>query len=95
MGYFMELLANMMLPSIQITIKDPGLPLRKNDFPPVLSFEHLTKSATLDTSKYKRRLLQIVSGLLILLLLLVWGWVQIQIQKEYEEKNEGSKFRDT
>ena len=91
----MELLTNMMLPSIQIAMKDPGLPLRKNDFPPVLSFEHLTKSATLDTSKYKRRLLQIVSGLLILLLLLVWGWVQIQIQKEYEEKNEGSKFRDT
>ena len=95
MGYYMELLTNMMLPSIHISMKDPGLPLRKNDFPPVLSFEHSTKSATSDTSKYKRRLLQIVSGLLILVLLLVWGRAQIQIQKEYDEKNDGSKFRDT
>ena len=85
----------MMLPSIQIAMKDPGLPLRENDFPPVLSFEHSTKSATSDTSKYKRRLLQIVCGLLILVLLLVWVGAQIQIQKEYVEKHEGSKFRDT
>ena len=90
----MELLTNMMLPSIQIAMKDPGLPLRKNGFPPV-SFEHSTKSATSDTSKYKRRLLQIVSGLLILVLLLVWAMAQIKIQKEYAENNEGSKFRDT
>ena len=90
----MELLTNMMLPSIQIAMKDPGLPLRKNDFPPVF-FEHSTKSATSDTSKYKRRLLQIVSGLLILVLLLVWAMAQIKIQKEYAENNEGSKFRDT
>ena len=91
----MELLTNMMLPSVQIAMKDPGLPLRKNDFPPVLSFEHSTKSATSDTSKYKRRLLQIVSGLLILVLLMVWGRAQVQIQKEYDERNKGSKFRDT
>ena len=90
----MELHTNMMLPSIQIALKNPGLPLRKNDFPPVLSCEHSTKSASLDTSKNKRRLLQIVFGLLILVLLMVWGWAQIQIQKEYAEKNEGSKFRD-
>ena len=84
----------MMLPSIQIAMKDPGLPIRKNYFPPVLSFEHSTKNATSDTSKYKRRLIQIVSGLLILVLLLVWVMAQIQIQKDYVEKNEGSKFRD-
>ena len=87
----MELFTNMMLPSIQIAMKDPA----KNDFPPVLSFEHSTKSATSDTSKYKRRLLQIVSGLLILVLLMVWGRAQVQIQKEYDERNKGSKFRDT
>ena len=89
MGCYMQLLTNMMLPRIQIAMKNPGLPLRKNDF------EHSTRSANSDTSKCKRTLLQIVSGLLILVLLLVWGWGQIQIQKEYDERNEGSKFRDT
>ena len=84
-----------MLPRNQIAMKNPSLPLRKNDFVPVLYFEQSTRSATSDTSKCKRTLLQIVSGLLILVLLLVWGWGQIQIQKEYDERNEGSKFRDT
>jgi hypothetical protein len=39
----MQLLTNVMLQTIQIAMKDPGLPLRKNDIPPVMSFEHLTK----------------------------------------------------